>query len=577
MKKTKHMRNNERLSAIVLRPLAIKSLFVLAALILQAASAQVVVYPVPTGETNSQDYQVWVNGQSVFCYTSYELDNSSTETEMGRPVDPLTFASFDFQGTVTVTVSFGSSLTNAGINTSTVTIRPLASGLTPSVSASNTITLQLSQPCQLSIEPGGQTRRPLHLFANPLETNAPLPTSANVKALASGTHTGADVTLSDSQSVLYFKPGVHLVPSISPVSGETIYVAGGAVVKLKPEPANNVTYNDANYGYGIPFALVPALINARYVNDVTIRGRGILSSRFALENYQRAELIRVERCRNLKIEGVTVCDPGLWSVNLVNSDYVQVQNLKVIGSYVNSDGVAVGGTSHVTVRDSFCHNADDAFEVKGWIPMTDVTFSNCVCWSDVGICFGLAWDVPASVSNVWFKNCTVIHDLAATTAQPAVGMCVIIDPGSVSRVMYPGSVSGITFQNIVIEDVPGPLIAPLKVVNNWGGGGWQITTGGTTLTNNPYVRLNPPDFATNVGPISNVIFTNIQVLNSANSAIAVISAGSNAPINNVSFNNVSINGNPVASASDPRIYTNQWVYGLTVTARSLQPIKKPVF
>ena len=150
-------------------------------------------------------------------------------------------------------------------------------------------------------------------------------------------------------------------------------------------------------------------------------------------------LIWVERCRNLKIEGVTVCDPGLWSVNLVNSDYVQVQNLKVIGSYVNSDGVAVGGTSHVTVRDSFCHNADDAFEVKGWIPMTDVTFSNCVCWSDVGICFGLAWDVPASVSNVWFKNCTVIHDLAATTAQPAVGMCVIVDPGSVpeSRIRDP--------------------------------------------------------------------------------------------------------------------------------------------
>jgi hypothetical protein len=565
------MRNNQKLPAIILRPLALKSLLVLAALILQAVSAQVVVYPVPTGETNSPDYQVWVNGQPVFCYTSYELDNSSTQTEMGRPVDPLTFASFDFQGTVTVTVSFGSSLTNAGINTSTVTIRPLASGLKPSVSSSNTVTFQLSQPCQLSIEPGGQTRRPLHLFANPLEINAPVPTNANVKALAPGTHTAADVTLSGSQSVLYFEPGVHLVPSISPGNGETVYVAGGAVVELAP--TNNVTYNDTNYG--MAFADVPPLINAMWVNNLTIRGRGILSGRVALENYQRAKLIRAQGLSNFTIEGVTLREPGDWTLDLINSSHGEVENVKVVANFVNSDGVAVGGTSHTTVQDSFCHNADDAFEVKGWIPMTDVTFSNCVCWSDVGICFGLAWDVPCNVSNVWFQNCTVIHDLGRTTAQPAVGMCVIVDP--TTGVTNPGSVSGITFQNIVIEDVTSALIAPLKVVNNWSGGGWQMTTGGPTLTKNPYVRLNPPACATNVGPISNVIFNNIQVLHSVNPDIAVISAGPNAPINNVSFNNVSINGNPVASVSDPRIYTNQWVYGLTMTQRALQPIKKPVF
>ena len=303
-----------------------------------------------------------------------------------------------------------------------------------------------------------------------------------------------------------------------------------------------------------------------WVNNVTIRGRGILSSRVALENYQRAMLIYALGVSTITIEGVTLREPGSWTLDLCNSWYGKVENVKVVANFVNSDGFVVGGTSQTVVQDSFCHNADDAFEVKGWIPMTDVTFSNCVCWSDVGICFGLAWDVPASVSDVWFKNCTVIHDLAATTAQPAVGMCVIVDP--TTGVTNPGSVSGITFQNIVIEDVTGSLIAPLKVVNNWSGGGWQMTTDGPTLTNNPYVPLDPPACATNVGPISNVTFINIQVLNSVNPAIAVISAGSNAPINNVSFNNVSINGNPVTRVSDPRIYTNQWVYGLTVTLRS---------
>ncbi len=534
-----------------------KSLVALAMLLFQAASAQVVIYPTPAGEPQSTDYQVWVNGQPVFGYTSYEFDPNSSQTLNGRPVAPLTFASFDFQGTVTVTVAFGSSLTQAGINTSTVTIRPLASGLAPTVTSSNTITFQLSQPCQLSIEPGGQTARPLHLFANALETNAPNPAASNVKSLAPGIHTAADIALSGGQTILYFQPGVHQSPSISPVNGETIYVAGGAVVELEPITGLDPT-NYSDILYGIAFAGVNPLINARWVNNVTVRGRGVLSARIALLNQQRAELIHQEGGGNITIEGVTVRDPGGWSVNLVNSSSALVQNLKVIGYFVNSDGVAIGGTSHATVRDSFCHNADDAFEIKTWISQQDVTFTNCVCWSDVGTCFGLAWENGASVSNVWFKDCTAIHDLAVTTAQPAVGICVN-NPGSGN----PGSVSGVTFQNIVVEHVAGSLVAPLKVVNNWPTTSWQITVV-PTQPGNPYVPLNPPAYS-NAPPISNVIFSNIQVLNSANSDIAVVSAGSFAPVQNVSFYNVSINGSPVSGLSFARLFTNQWVSGLTIT------------
>ncbi|HEY0306894.1 MAG TPA: hypothetical protein VGB94_01930 [Acidobacteriaceae bacterium] len=102
------------------------------------------------------------------------------------------------------------------------------------------------------------------------------------------------------------------------------------------------------------------------------------------------------------------------------------------------------------------------------------------------------------------------------------------------------SASGITFQNIVIEDTKGSVIAPIKVVNNWLTGAWQMANV-KTQPGNPYVLLNPPSDA-GIPPISNVTFNDIKVLSSTNSDIAVVSAGSAAPITGVNFNNVSING-----------------------------------
>lgn len=552
---------------IILYPITVSLFLLLKVLFQDTATAQIVIYPNSLGETQSQDYQVSVNNQPIFCYTSYAFSEFSTQKIMGRPVTPLTFASFDFQGTVTVSITFGSSLTSAGIDISKVTIRPLSLNIKPTFIFGNTISFQLSEACQLSIETGNQTTRVLHLFANPLELNPPLSTSTNVKVLNPGTHNAADVTLSGNQTVLYFTPGVHQVPSISPKSGELIYIAGGAVVELTP--VSGATYNENLSGY--TFAEVNPLINASWVNNVTIRGRGVLSGRLALNNLQRCNLIREQGCSNFNIEGVTVRESGNWSINLVNSSVAVVNNVKVIGHFVNSDGFVVGGVSNATVRNSFCHNADDAFEIKSWISMQNVIFDNCVSWSDVGCCFSLAWEINANVSNVWFQNCTVIHSFAKSTAQPAIGICSSFAPGLISN---------IHFKNIVIEnDESGH--APIKVINNWQTNSWTYDSALCT-SDNPYVLKNSPS-DTGIGSITNVSFDNIQVINSINPDIAIISAGTNAPINDISFNNVRINGVNVTN-SYPHLYTNQWVSGLafsnltsipSIKQNNLKIYKKP--
>ena len=134
--------------------------------------SRLITYPAPPGEPASKDYAVHVNGRPVFCYTSYRFDPESKTTIAGRPVSPVTFCSFDHEGEVEVDVRFLEGLKEAGLDTSRVVVRPLSHGIRPRV-RDGRIRFRIQKPCQLSIEPGGAIRHPLHLFANPLEKDVP--------------------------------------------------------------------------------------------------------------------------------------------------------------------------------------------------------------------------------------------------------------------------------------------------------------------------------------------------------------------------------------------------------------------
>ena len=122
---------------------------------------------------------------------------------------------------------------------------------------------------------------------------------------------------------------------------------------------------------------------------MTIRGRGILCGRKALEQRQRGALVKAEFLENLAIEGVTLREASVWSMYVTNCRRVRISNVKIIGHYVNNDGIPIGGTSDALVEDCFVHNADDSLEVKVWIPQRNVTFRNCIVWNDIGGSLGL--------------------------------------------------------------------------------------------------------------------------------------------------------------------------------------------
>ena len=156
------------------------------------ADAAVVVYPAPPGEVLSTNYTIEVDGKPVVVYLA------QTQHEDKRP---YSFAYFDFSGLVTVKIK-------TDVPLDKLEVRPSKYGIKPTIDHGEA-TFTVDKPFNISFEPTGENI-PLLLFGNPIEKDAPKPGDTNV---------------------IYFGPGIHKPTRIDLTSGQTLYIAGGAVVQ----------------------------------------------------------------------------------------------------------------------------------------------------------------------------------------------------------------------------------------------------------------------------------------------------------------------------------------------------------
>ncbi len=106
--------------------------------------AGVVTYPAPSGETLSEDYQVWADGQKVDVYTARVLDPPFA----GKRWDhggPYSFANFDVAGNVEVRITSTKSLRD-------VVVRPPHTDIQMRREDDHTLVLKLAGPRKISIE-----------------------------------------------------------------------------------------------------------------------------------------------------------------------------------------------------------------------------------------------------------------------------------------------------------------------------------------------------------------------------------------------------------------------------------------
>ena len=402
---------------------------------LQRVSADVVTYSTPPAEVLSQDYEVWADGKRVDVCRARVLD--APFSKWGRNYGgPYSFANFDMSGRVTVRIIAKRSL-------AFTIIRPQTAKVQLDHVETNQITVTLDGPQKISIEPDGKNG-PLLLFANPLETKRPEP---------------------DAPGVIYFGPGLHNAGVIHANSGQTVYLAGGSLVK------------GAIVAHG---------------SNVCVCGRGMLDgSDYAWTEGPTDATIDVH-ATNVEIGGITIRGAPAWTIKLQGSRRVTIHDVKLCNARVqNDDGIDPCNSQDVLIRDCFIRTDDDCVALKGLDLKSSnnnverITVENCVLWCDRARIFLLGHESRATLMrDVTLRHLDIIHFVMTPfLMEPGEDMSlenVLVEDvringegqaelarlkPSVNEYMnkkVPGFIRNVQFKNVRVSGAPGAYLIELE-------------------------------------------------------------------------------------------------------------------
>ena len=230
-------------------------------------------------------------------------------------------------------------------------------------------------------------------------------------------------------------------------------------------------------------AYVNGHIKSCNVNNIGIFGNGVIT----MENYARVisnrdHLIYLENCRDVKIADVTLSDSCGWSCKINNCDNIEIDNIKIIGSRGNSDGIDICGSRNAYVHNCFTRVWDDSLVVKAFDTgdVYNILFENCTLWCDMARPIEVGVELRAEyVNNVVFRNIDIIHSMCG---YPVLG----IHHGDRANV------SDVIFEDIRVEDAPGAQLFDIRITDS--------------VWNKDAVK----------GTISNIVFKNISYIGKTN-------------------------------------------------------------
>ncbi len=409
----------------MLRPFALLLLAVLLPTL--ALRAQTTIAPIPA-EVSSDELTVTIDGKTspvLHAAANYYLLN------------------FTISGPVEVAIT----AKNPHFWDSGVEIQPMRLGIRPTRTGA-TIRFPLAGLAKLSISRPGDhfgTSEMLFLFAN-------APDTSGITAATPG--------------IRYFGPGVHR-GSINAKSGDTIYLADGAVV------------------FGA--------LNLWQVHNVKVRGTGTL----IYDGPQRPDqdvgwmhkrdwhVIVMDRARDIDIQGITcIVRSRTWMIQMRLSRGIRFTNVKVIGgseANANQDGMDWLGGGDTLVQDSFIRAADDIFAMYGnWfgyskkvisIPgdlVSNIRIENSVLSTSISNVVRLGWPQKVFGShNFVLQDSDIIHMGAGGCGVPFALFEVWADKGA------RGHHANYTFDDLRLDDLysltqiiqPNPAVADIHFSN----------------------------------------------------------------------------------------------------------------
>lgn len=313
-----------------------------------------------------------------------------------------------------------------------VIVRPLSSGIKAEIT-DGVIKIKLSKPQKFSVEINGSYEHNLAVFAERAESIS-----------------------YDGRNEIRFKNGEHK---------QDIFLVN---------KSNTVVYLEQD-------AVLKGKLLIKDCENVTVCGFGkitMVETDWSVKPVEKRRALEVISCRNVTVRDIRISDSVDWSLRVMGSDGVTVDNVKIIGCRGNSDGVDICGSRNVQVRNIFTRTWDDSFVLKALDTgdAENVTFSDSVLWNDFARPLEVGVELRAdNVRNITFKNLDIIH---SPTGYPLMG----IHHGDRAKVR------NITFEDIRIEDAPGAQLFDIRIADSvWNRDGRMGDIADVTFRNISYI------------------------------------------------------------------------------------------
>lgn len=363
--------------------------------------ASLILYEGPKPLPASTTASMKVDGHALFVYDTAVNNTHSWDNRYNPPLSSAPIASFDFDGgpvTMEITVNDQEDLGG-------VVVRPLAKGITPVVEG-NVISFQIFEPDVYTVEWGGSAMNAMHIFANPIDYDAPTESTDTVKYIGPGAWTIDTMVLEDDMEV---------------------YISGGAVIQ--------------------------GTLVASGVGNAKVSGHGFFDGSnhksWMLDKRTAYVPVSLRECRNIEIRGIALLDPNAWCLEIYDCDQVSVDGVKIISARPNGDGITIQSSRDITVTDSFIRSWDDSLVVKNYSnekgsDSANITFNGCQIWTDLAQSMEIGYEtnkggkLKPTIQNITFRNITVLHNFH----KPVMSIHNADD----------AAISGIRYSNIIVED-----------------------------------------------------------------------------------------------------------------------------
>ena len=230
---------------------------------------------------------------------------------------------------------------------------------------------------------------------------------------------------------VFIPQGVYMTGTLFIKDNTVLFLSPGSELRAIPE-LNSFPLSIPKTPSNFNIFFHHALIYAENVNNIGIKGQGIINGQGYAEAFKqttwkkpdryqnRPGLVRLVNCNNIRIENIELINSAFWTLHLMASSDIVIHGITLNSrtSNYNNDGIDVDGCENVRISDCYINSVDDAISIKatGERPAKRVIINNCILSSHCNA-IRVGAENFAGFEDIHFSNCHIFNSKLGITFQ----------------------------------------------------------------------------------------------------------------------------------------------------------------